>query len=141
MEATLLVIFTIAVVVALLVWEYRNQDCINGKPCKAGSVNTQINPSASLDQNIGTVIGMVKTATNYTTWRLALIVALILSIPIAYLINGYFPTIKQWLIVAVFIFIGAYFSAGWLWSHWVQPSASNIERNLLLLSGKWASRT
>lgn len=134
MEAALLVIFTIVAVVALLVWEYRNQDCINGKPCKAGTVNTQIDPSASLEQNVNTVIGMVRTATNYTTWRLALIVAFILAIPIAYLINGYFPTVKQWLVVTVFIFIGAYFSASWLWSHWVQPNASNIERNLLLLT-------
>ena len=134
METAVLVVLTLIGIVALIIWEYRNQDCINGKPCKAGAVNVTIDPNLPIQDKIQLIQDMVTKAINYNTWRLAFIVALLLSIPIAYLINGYFPTFRQWLVVLLLVFIGAYFSSSWLWSHWVQPNAAAIERNLSLLS-------
>jgi len=134
MEAAILILFTIVVVVVLVFWEYRNQDCINGKKCRAGIVDLRVDPSAPLTDNIDQINESILASINYNTWRLALITALILAIPIDYLINGYFPTVKQWLITVLLVFIGAYFSMSWLWSHWVQPNAAVIESNLLLLA-------
>jgi hypothetical protein len=134
MEAVALILISIALLAVLVIWEYRNYDCINGKPCRSGVVGIEIDPSAPLSTNIERINEAIKSSINYNVWALALIVALLLAIPIDYLINGYFPTVRQWLITVLLIFIGAYFSASWLWSHWVQPNAAAIQHNLLRLA-------
>ena len=45
-----------------LVWEYRNQDCINGK---AGVVNIQIDSSTPLSSNIDKINETIPSSINY----------------------------------------------------------------------------
>lgn len=125
-EAGSLILITVAVVAILLVWEYRTQDCINGKPCQASLTQVELNPQAPLADNVDRLVDMVEASINYQTWRLSLIAGLVLAIPVDYLLLNQFPTISQWLITVVLIFIGAYFSASWLWSHWVQPNSVKV---------------
>jgi len=126
-----IVILTIILVVVLFYLEYKSQDCIGGKQCTNGISPPQI--TDPINQQINQIILMVRNTTYYVTWRLSLIVALILAIPIVYLIVGRMPNFLEWITTLIIIFIGVYFSSSWLWTHWVAPNAQQIERSLILL--------
>ncbi len=126
-----IVIISIILVVVLMYLEYNDQDCINGKPCGRGIRSSPIPESPK--ESIDTLIGMVRKSTRYVNWRLSLAAALLLSAPVAYLVVKRFPTLSEWVIVALLIFLGTYFSASWLWTHWVHPNSRRIEQTLLML--------
>lgn len=127
----LILFVTIILVTILLYLEYKSQDCIGGKQCTSSVPPPSV--TDTINQQISQIILMVRNTTYYVTWRLSLIVALLLAIPIVYLIVERTPTIMEWLVTVIIIFIGVYFSSSWLWTHWISPNAQQIERSLVLL--------
>ncbi|MNK68602.1 hypothetical protein D3C87_879650 [compost metagenome] len=124
----IIIVIVVISVILLLMLEYKYQDCINGKPCKSGFINVDTS-----DSTIDQLLEMVTISESYVTWRLSLIVALLLTIPITYLILYRMPNLQEFLITALIIFTGCYFSSSWLWSHWVQPNNAKIKSMLLQL--------
>jgi len=127
----LLVIITIVIIIALIAWEYRTQDCIGGKPCRNGFRRLD---GIDFDTEIEEIIAMVTVNENYQTWRLSLIVAIILTIPVCYLLLRRMPNLEEYLSTALIIFVGCYFSSSWLWSHWIQPNNAKIKDMLIRLN-------
>lgn len=130
----LVVILIIILIAILLVAEYKAHDCIPGKVCTHSVPIPEPNddPIMTIDK----IRGMVLNNINYVTWRQALLVGLIIPLPIIYYLKGRAPNLQEWIVVGIFVFLGAYLSSSWIYAHFFTPNTQQIERNLILLRDK-----
>ena len=130
-------ILIIAFAIFLIVCENLAHDCAPGRKCTHST-----EPPIESD-NIRTYIRKIRNMVNgnykFVIWRQALILGIIVPIPIIYFLKKRFPTFSEWLIVGAIIFVAAYFSTVWMWSHFLYPNSASIERSLLELEKKYES--
>lgn len=83
---------------------------------------------------------MVHENSKFIIWRQAIIISMILPFPIIYFLKGRLPTLFEFIIVALMIFISVYFSYMWLWSRYFYPNTAKMEKSLFemeeLLDGR-----
>lgn len=130
-EGMVVLILTIVLVIVLIYSEYVAHDCIPHKVC-----NHSVPAPTDEDSNsefIDKVIDMVQNNTDYVLWRQALLVGLISSIPVIYYLRRRLPTYIEWVAVTLLVFLAAYLSSSWIWSHFFNPNANAIEKSLLQL--------
>lgn len=125
------IIGVILVVVVIGYYEHRDHDCIPGKRCNHYVEESKENDS--VEEVIDKIYLMVQNNYDYVTWRQSLLVGIIFSIPVVFYLKGRLPTLIEWFIVSLFIFIGSYLSFSWLWAHFCHPNSKTIEKNLLVL--------
>jgi uncharacterized membrane protein SpoIIM required for sporulation len=132
----LLIILAFIVVFILIKVEYKYHDCIDGKACLQMDKNVPINDNDKDQEQLDKIFKMVRGTYNYTRWRQALIIGIILALPIMYFVNKRLPTFWEWLVLATIIFFGVYFSYSWIHAHFYYPNNAQIEKNLLKLKDK-----
>lgn len=123
-----LILLVLVIVVSLLYLEYADHDCMRGKKCL--HKRPDISNDDTREEAVNKVINMVRSNNNFVIWRQALIVAVIIPIPLIYLLYSRFPTLLEWLFVTLIIFMAMYLALSWLWAHYFNPNAQTIEANL-----------
>jgi hypothetical protein len=119
----------IIILVIILLWiEYRTTDSIREK--RSSYWQPDIASTDTDIQAIRRVIAIIRSNNRIVFWRQALIIAIIIPVPITYLITNRFPTWSEWLLIGVFTFLGIYITYSWMWAHFFNPNALTIERNL-----------
>ena len=129
-----LVLLAGIIVAILIYWEYWEHDCINQKSCHQ-SVNKPKHYNNSIEY-IDKIRKMVRNNYDYTNWRLALLTGIIATLPIVYYLECRVPTLFEWIIVTLLIFIATYLSSSWIWAHFFHPNGSEIEKSLIELRDK-----
>ena len=61
---------------------------------------------------------------------MALLVGLIIAFPVIYFIQGRWPTIVEYLVVVIIIFLAVFFSYSWLWAHFYRPNIEYVDITL-----------
>jgi hypothetical protein len=126
-EQILIVIF-LTIILVILILEYIDQDCIDGKPCQK-----KIDPvphDASVKEHLHNIHEMVQNNYSFSVWRHALLVGLISAFFVIYVLCHRCPTLVEWIIVALIIMFIVFFSHSWLWTHFYYPNSQQIERGL-----------
>ena len=131
----ILLLFGISVlIIILLYFEYNEHDCLPHKTC-----NHSV-PKPTIDDDVLTSIDKIKTMVqnnyDFVSWRQALLVGLILPLPIIYYLKRRMPTLTEWLIIGLIIFLGTYLSYSWIWAHFFYPNSRQIELSLIELRDK-----
>lgn len=122
------VILLIGLIVAVLIyWEYSH----NGKT--TNNLYDEVRKSQKDDplRNIDNIQRAMKSDSEYSSWRLSLVVGILAALPIIYYIEGRIPTLFEWFIVGGLIFISTYLSSSWIWTHLHQPNNTKIEKYLV----------
>lgn len=127
----LVIILAIILVVIILYFEYRTQDCINGKNCRSSVLKPE--PTDDNLTYLDKIYRLVKNTYHYVIWRQALLVGIIVSLPVVYYLTGRLPTLMEFAVVSGLIFIGCYMASSWLWTHFFYPNAQQIEKKLMNL--------
>ena len=115
---------------AFLVWsEYGSQDML-GRECNNSTpeVSKEDPPKEVIDKTVETL----RRQHTIVGWRRALLVALIVTIPLLYLLRGK-VTGYDLFIVTTIIFLIVYFSSVWIQARWWGANDLRIERHLLSL--------
>ncbi len=130
----------ILVLIIFLCWTERgSQDCLHRRCINATPhVELQDETGSAIDKTIETL------RKNHTLvgWRRALLIALIVTIPIYYLmrrtsspklgfLSGIIPSGYEFFVIATIIFVITYFSSVWLNYVWFAPRDLAIEQTLL----------
>lgn len=130
-------IVALILIVFLLYVEYIAHDCKPGKVC------THSVPAPSPDDDditrIKKIKEMVRNNYMFVSWRMSLLVALIVTLVIVYFFKGRIPTLGEWIVITGIVFLGSYFSSSWLWSHFFYPNSEAIESSLQKLSDNIAT--
>lgn len=126
----LLVLLVIVIIIVLIVYEYKDHDCITGKACYHRIEPPTFNDENNIVEYINGVQDMIQQGYNPVIWRMALIVALIIALPVIYFIQGRWPTPIEYIVVVIIIFLAVYFSYGWLWAHFYQPNIKYVQDTL-----------
>lgn len=117
LEQWILLIIAILIVVFLFMWNQYDLDCIDSMPCHI----------MKSDEN---VINRIEKMVTIPVWRLSLITAIIVTIPIVFIYKCDIPTLWDWVIIVPFVFLVSYFSYSWIMYHFYQPNASIIIHEL-----------
>ena len=126
-RATFLVI--VFLVMMVLFWsELVDHDCIGDKECNLRSAEPEAEDS--VDDYIDKLSEMIQGNSDFIIWRRALIVSILVGFFVVYFMRGRIPEPMEWIIVGLVIFIGAYFAASWLCSHFLIPNTRRILDNL-----------
>ena len=125
----------IVIIIVFLLWsEFKAHDCIPGKSC------TQSVPAPTDEddevQYIDKIKDMVYNNYDFVTWRQALLAGLIASFPVIFYLKGRLPTLVEFLIVTIIIFLFTYLSFSWIWAHYFYPNGLAIEQNLQSLKDR-----
>ena len=122
----------------LLYSEYKAHDCVPGKLC------THSVPSPDQNDNYDTYInklkGMVRNNYDYVSWRQALLVAILATLLVVFYLKGRLPTLLEFFIVGIIIFLFVYMSFSWLWTHFFHPNGQAIENQLQVLRDRHTKR-
>ena len=127
----ILFIIVIIIVIFLLVCENLAHDCAPGRKPTHGLKPPD--KDDTLIERIRKTRMMVHDNSKFIIWRQALILALLLPFPIFYYIRGKLPKFFDFLIIAIIIFLGVYFSYIFLWSRYFYPNTAKIEKSLFTL--------
>lgn len=76
---------------------------------------------------------MIHDNSKFIIWRQAFILALLLPFPIVYFLKGKLPSLFEFMITGLIIFIGVYFSYIWLWSRYFYPNTARMEKELFII--------
>jgi len=139
-------VLTPFLVVGLFWLEYRSQDHINDRrdPHQVFNQGQSRNPTSYPGESVSNAIDRLRhrlyVVDQYQVWRLSLIGALIASLPLAYLLLGRLPTVSEWLITVLLVFLASYATNSWLWAHFFRPSSQLIRRDLFELEQRLQSR-
>lgn len=120
----------VGAIILYLVWsEIGSQDCLKSRCNNSTPPVSAKDPSKiAIDKTIET---LRKTHT-IVGWRRALLVAILVTIPIAVFLLHHFPSGFEFFIIVTIIFIVVYFSSVWLQARWWGMNDLKIERALLL---------
>jgi hypothetical protein len=122
------------IIIYLIFIEYKTHDAIGGKKCLHQSPAPEPNDPPAIV--IRKLYNMTRTSYSYVRWRISLIVALIVALPIGYFLTRKILPIWALFVTIIIIFIGVYFGSSWIYAHFHYPTCRQIERNLLLLGEK-----
>ena len=126
------IILLIGLLIVFLLWqEYRQHDCINGKKSLALAQYSAPSDIDTISQRLDKISDLVRVNYSFIRLNQALIVGLILALPICYFLVKRIPTLFEWIIMALLIAVGVYFSYSWIYAHFLYPNGRQIERNLL----------
>ena len=129
----------VLILIIFLCWSERgSQDCLH-RQCMNGTphVDSKDNSKSAIDKTIETL------RKNHTLvgWRRSLLIALIVTIPIYYLVKRILPSLHgdgmlfpsgyEFFVIATIVFVIAYFSSVWLNFVWFAPRDLAIEHQLL----------
>lgn len=128
----------ILLTIVLLYYEYKEHDCIRDKMCTHR--RPEITEDDLISESIEKIQEMVRSNNSVIFWRQALLLAVLLPIPLIYLLYSRFPTFLEWGFVGLFIFLGVYLSYSWIWSHYFNPNSLTITNNLQRLSDRIKTR-
>ena len=132
-RATFLVV--VFLVMMILFWyELVDHDCIGDKECTLRVEEPENDDS--VDTYIDKLSEMIQGNSDFVIWRRALIVSILVGFFVVYFMRGRIPEPIEWIIVGLVIFIGAYFAASWLYSHFLIPNTRRIQNNLEELKTK-----
>lgn len=132
-----ILILVIIIIFALIIMEYREQDCIPGKLC-----HKRVDPPESLNDHKGSpsrkeiqdfidrIEEMVANNYRYHIWRLSLLSGLIATIPVVYFLKGRIPLLIEWIVIGTLIFLATYLAFSWLWAHFFHPNSQQMEQHL-----------
>jgi hypothetical protein len=124
------VLFILVLVLLFLLWlEWYSQDCENNKPCSHYAVMPE--EDEDINSYIDKLVVAVRNNYNFVAWRQAIILALILTPVIIYLLFCRLPTIWEWIVLVLIIFIGVSLSSSWLWNRFLYPNNKKVEEALL----------
>jgi hypothetical protein len=126
------VVLGIAFAIFLILCENGAHDCAPNKTCSR-DLNNLPTKNDSTSKYIKKIRQMITQNYKYVIWRQALILGILVPLPIFYFLIHRFPTFIEWVIVGGMIFIAAYFSAMWMWSHYLYPNSTKLERSLIEL--------
>lgn len=131
-------ILVIILIIFLCRTERGSQDCLDRKCVNSTpNLDSKDDPKSAIDKTIETL------RKNHTLvgWRRALLIALIITIPIYYLVKRVLPSLHgdtlvfpsgyEFFVIATIIFVIAYFSSVWLNFVWFAPRDLAIEQQLL----------
>jgi hypothetical protein len=79
---------------------------------------------------------MVRNNYDFVSWRQALLVALLVPLIVIFYLKGRLPTLMEWFIVGVIVFIFTYLSYSWIWAHFFYPNGQAIENQLQVLKDR-----
>lgn len=127
-------IIALLILLFLLSLEHYSQDCEGGRRCSHYWEPPGENEPLSV--YIDKLIEGVRNSYNWVSWRLSIVVALISTPVIIYLLFQRLPTLREWIILVVVIFIFSSLASSWLWSKFNYPNGKNIEQALLDLKYK-----
>jgi hypothetical protein len=123
----------ILVITALFVWEYLDHDCINDKQAwYFRSIPEDMTPREKLIE----IRKSLHHLAEFTYWRMSLIVALILPLPIVFFLQRRFPSWLEYFFIGVLIFLGTYFALSWLVTHFLEPNTTYLEKQINVVIGK-----
>jgi len=132
----IILIFIAIIIIAVLIYsEYVAHDCIPGKLCSHRVKSPNIHHDDPLEYT-DKIRKMVKNNYEYVSWRQALLVAIITSYVVIYFITKRSAFLYEWMFATLIIFITAYLSFNWIWSHFFFPNSNRIEKSLLELKDK-----
>lgn len=125
-----LVYFIIAILIifVLLYAEYVAHDCVGYKVCTHTVPLPE--PGEPTEVYFEKLKDMVRNNYNFVAWRQALLVALILTPIVVYFVEKRMPTLSEWIVLTVVIFIGMYLSYSWLWNQFHYPNGKRLENIL-----------
>jgi uncharacterized membrane-anchored protein len=120
----------VGAVIIYLVWtEIKSQDCLESRCINSTPpVTAKDPPKMAADKTIETL------RKNHTIvgWRRAMLVAIAVTIPIAFFLLHQFPSGFDFFVITTIIFIVVYFSSVWLQARWWGMNDLKIERSLLV---------
>ena len=128
---TLYIAIILVVLIGLIIIEYLYNDCINGLNSKKGW-DWVIPPNTNdpLNVKVEKIMKMIRHNYNYVVWRQALIIGLIAGFLVGYLLLLRLPTLYEYLVIVVLVFLLSYFVSGWFSTHYLYPNNRQIERSL-----------
>jgi len=130
----LIVIILIIVIFLIIISEYNDHDCIPGKNCKHRC--KEAHDKDNIDVHIDKIKDMVRSNYDIVTWRQALLIAIILPPIIIFYLKNRWPSLLEWFIIGILVFLGVYLSYSWIWAHFFHPNGMAIENNLEKLRAK-----
>lgn len=130
----IILILIILGIIILFALENYNHDCIKGKKCSL-SVEPPVDtlPNKEFIQRL---TEMLRSTYSYSFWRQSLLVALIVVLPIVFVVKRDLPNWFDFILITGIVFVAVYFSYSWLWTHFIFPNCQNIESALRILSRK-----
>lgn len=129
----------ISLIVFFLWLEYRCHDCINGKKClHSAPLPTDTD---SIPQRLDKLSAMVKVNYAFIQLNQAALIGLIMALPVGYFLVKRIPSLFEWLIMAIIIALGVYFSYSWIYVHFLCPNGQQIESNLLKIRDLYVAST
>ena len=127
-------ILVIIIVIILVVSEYVAHDCVPHKTCNHSAPKPE--EGDDIQTYIQKIGKMVENNYDYVIWRQALLVGLLLPLILVYYLRGRLPTLMEWVIVGLIIFIGVYLAHSWIWAHFFYPNGQSIKKYLQELSDR-----
>lgn len=129
----------IIIIIVLVVQAYNLRDCINGKKSK-------LQPEIPEDDEefleyISKLREHVRVTSQVDTWRAALLVSLFITFFVVYLMKGDWPNLTEYLLTALFIFLGTYFALSWNQVHYVDPNLKILDRKFQNLEERLSERS
>jgi len=126
-----LVLAGVIFAIFLILCENGAHDCAPNRVC-THELNTP-KKDDPINKYIKKLREMITQNYKYVIWRQALILGILVPLPIFYFLLKRAPTFLEWVIVGGIIFIASYFSAMWMWTHYLYPNSTKIERSLMQL--------
>lgn len=125
------ILIVIVIILILVVIEYLYQDCINGTNSKKGW-NHVVPPTAgdSIEVKLNTILKMIRSNYNYVIWRQCLVVALLAGFLVGFCLYQRLPTLLEFSIIAILVFILTYLAGGWFATHYLYPNNNQIEKSI-----------